>query len=348
MIRILITTVLLLLGSLYHVAAQNTVEDKSKEIAKKIDSITTAERKLMKLEIQEIEKKYNQDQITEEELETQKEDIVAKHANNIKKHIDALEDELHVVVQDRVNYKLSTDKKSEQSRFLEINIGKKEQTKACVYDNKRTYSYLVFAFGLNNVIKDTDLNSMQDMPYKFWQSRFFELGLNYKTRVFKENSIFYVDYGMSVRYHNLRVKDNLYFTSSGNTTALETFPYHLKKSRFKNVQLVAPVMLELDFSKPKMKDGKKIFYRNRLFRFGIGGFAGINLKSKQILKYKLDGKHIRDKRKGDYNVNRFVYGIQTLIGFGDVSFYGKYDINDLFHHNFKGQHNVSFGVRFDL
>ncbi len=338
---------MLLFGWMLNSKAQVSLETKSKEIAQKIDSIINSERKLMKLEIRKVEKDYNMDLITEEEFDAKKQEIVSKHAKNIKTQIDALEKELHKVVQDRVNYKLTNTKKDKvDNKYFEIKIHKNEDK--YVYKNLRTYSYFVFAFGLNNVMQNSDINSINEMPYKFGKSKFMELGINYKTRIFDNNSLFYIDYGMSVRYNNLQLKENKYFTSSGNTTSIEVFPYDLKKSRFKNVQLVVPAMLEIDFSKPKMKDGKKIFYRNRLFRFGFGGFAGINLKSKQILKYKLDGKHIRDKRKGDYNINKFVYGVQAIIGFGDMSFYAKYDMNDLFHHNFSGQHNVSFGVRFDL
>jgi len=346
MTRIIISTVLLLFGLVQSVLAQN-VETKTKEISYKIDSITTAERNLMKKEIRKIEKDYNQDLITEEEFENRKKEVVTKHANAIKAQIDVLEKELHTVVENQVHKNLTKTNKQQKHRIITIRLGK-EKDKKYVYKNKRTYSYFVYAFGLNNVMHGNNINSMQDTPFYFGKSYFFELGTNYKTRIFKENPIFYIDYGYSVRYNNLRLKDNLYYVSSGNTTTLQSFTYNLKKSRFKNVQLVIPIMVETDFSKPEIKKGKKIFYRNRTFRFGFGGFAGINLKSKQILKYKLNGKTIRDKRKGDYNVNKFVYGVQGLIGYKDTSFYVKYDLNDLFRHNYNGQHNVSFGLRFDL
>ncbi len=346
MTRIIISTVLLLFGLVQSVLSQD-LESKTKEISYKIDSITTSERALMKKEIREIEKNYNKDLITEEEYETLKKEAVTKHAKNIKTQVDALEKELHTAMENRVHKKLIETKQEQEYRTISIRLGK-EKGKKYEYKNKRTYSYFVYAFGLNNVMQGNNINSMQDMPFYFGKSYFFELGTNYKTRIFKKNPIFYIDYGFSVRYNNLRLKDNLYYVSSGNTTTLQSFTYDLKKSRFKNVQLVVPIMVETDFSKPEIKNGKKIFYRNRTFRFSFGGFAGINLKSKQILKYKLNGKTIRDKRKGDYNVNKFVYGVQGLIGYKDTSFYVKYDLNDLFRHNYNGQHNVSFGLRFDL
>ncbi len=354
MIRIVILTLLVLLSFVQGSFAQQTVETKSREIAKKMDSITAKERFLLKKEIRKLEKDYDMDLITEEELESLKKDAVSKHAKVIQSEIEKLEKELHLVIQDRVNYQLTSENCCDDSKKVTLTIGddgvkirgnnrfnEKELT-------HRTYSNTVIAFGFHNLIKDGDINSISDLPYDFGKSRFFEIGLNYKTRIFKENSVFYLDYGISGRYNNLRVQDNLYFVSSGNTTNLAVFPHDLKKSRFKTVQLVVPLYLEMDFSKPKIKDGVTYYRRNRAFRFGIGGFGGINVKSKQILKYKLDGKNVRDKRKGDYNVNNFVYGLNAFIGRKDTSFYVKYDLNDLFHNNFEGQQNFSFGVRFDL
>lgn len=345
--KILLITVIILFGWIQNGIAQQSLVKKSEEIAKKIDSITLSERKLMKKDIQKLEKDYDNDVITEEAYKAKKQEIVSMHAKNIKSQIDSLEMQLHQVVQDRVNYKLTSAIDTvKKDKYIKIRI--KNKHKKHRYRDKRTTSYFLLAFGLNNLMQDKDINSINGMPYEFGKSRFFEWGLNYKTRIFKKSSLFYVDYGMSLRYHNLRLKDNLYYVSSGETTSLQIFDYQLKKSRFKNVQFVVPLMLEMDFSKPKTRDGKKIFRRNRSFKFAFGGFAGINLKTKQILKYRLNGKNIRDKRKGNYNVNRFVYGIQAMIGYKHTSFYAKYDLNDLFYKNFKGQHNVSFGLRFDL
>ncbi len=346
MTRILTYTIIVLLTMIQSLFAQDTLEQKTKEIARKIDSITTNERMLLKKEIRKLEKDYQMDRLTEEQVEKLKKEAVTKHAKIIKQEIDKLENELYSVIQNRVDDKLKGNKikkNSDGTYILQIKTRKKNIT-----ESQRTFSDFVFAFGFNNVVLNSDINTIQDSPYKFGASSFMEIGKNYKTRIFKENSIFYVDYGLSVRYNNLILKDNKYFVTNGNDTNLETFPYELKKSKFKNVQLVIPLYLEMDLSKSKIKDGKKIFKRNKSFRIGFGGFGGVNLKSKQILKYELEGKKVRDKRKGDYNITQFVYGLNGFIGYKNTSFYVKYDANDLFHNNFKNQHNISFGVRFDL
>ena len=214
---------------------------------------------------------------------------------------------------------------------------------------RRTKSNTVFAFGLNNLVTDKAFGSIDNEEFELWNSRFFEWGINYKTRAFKEHSHLYVDYGFSVMYNTLRAKQNQYYVVDGNTTVLQTHAIDLKKSKFKNVQLVFPMYLELDFSKPKVddKNGKKRFRTNSGVRIGAGGFVGVNLKTKQILKYKQDGKRTRDVQKGDFKVNNFVYGLSAFIGHRDTSFYVKYNLNELFKNASSEQNNISFGVRFD-
>ena len=356
MTRIILTLCIAFIG-FFQVSAQK-INNKIDQITFKIDSITNQERKLLKVEIKDIEKRYNNDEITYEKAQNEKEIVTNKHASNIKNQITQLEDELHVLIQERVNDRLTNPNRSKT-----VDIGMKSvvitdkdgvvikrygKNKYSRKKNARTYSNMVLAFGLNNLMTDGDINSIQDAPYEFGGSQFFELGLNYKTRILKESSLLYFDYGLSVRYNKLRPKDNKYFVTNGDVTTLEEFEHNYKKATFKNVQLVVPMYLEFDFSKPKMVDDKKVFRRNNAFRFGIGGFAGINLKSKQKIIYKLDGKRKKDRTVGDFNVNRFVYGLNTYIGYKDTSFYVKYDLNDLFDDNFKDQHNFSFGVKFDL
>jgi hypothetical protein len=341
----IIIVLLLFIGTTY--AQNKTFEERAKQLSIKIDSITTKERKLLKKEIKNIEKLYNKDEITIEEAEQRKADVTNLVANKIKTEVAKVEESLHNLVQNRVDNKIETENDGETIRFSIGTNGFKIKTSRD-RKNKRTYSYTVLAFGLNNLMNDGNLNSIQDSEFEFGGSRFFEFGINYKTRIFKDATIPHINYGLSVRYNNLRFKEDKFFATNGNQTFIENHPLSLKKSNFKNVQLVVPVFLEFDFSKPKMKDDEKIFRRNRNVRFGFGGFGGINLKSKQVLKYKLDGKRVKEKTKGDFNVNKFVYGLNAFIGYKDTSFYVKYDLQDLFKDSFKDQKNISFGVRFDL
>jgi hypothetical protein len=199
--------------------------------------------------------------------------------------------------------------------------------------------------GLNNLVTD---GKVQDSDYRFLGSHFYELGVSYNSRIVKNNNLLHAKYGLSVMYNNLRPTDNRNFVINGNQTNLLVNPVDIKDSRFRNVYLVAPVHLEFDFSGKKMKEDKPFFKTHQSFRLGVGGYAGINLKSKQIIKYDDNDLKATEKAKGDFNTSNFIYGLSTYIGYKETSLYLKYDLNPLFKDNAVKQNNVSLGLRFDL
>jgi hypothetical protein len=150
-------------------------------------------------------------------------------------------------------------------------------------------------------------------------------------------------------YNNISPQDNRYFVPGGNgQTNLEVFPYELENSRFKNVYLVAPLHLEFDFSGNKSKNGNTGFSIHKGVRFGIGGYGGFRIKSKQKMYYDSGDDKVRIKTKGDFNANDFIYGVSTYLGYKETSLYLKYDLNPLFENNPIKQNNISLGLRFDF
>ncbi len=84
------------------------------------------------------------------------------------------------------------------------------------------------------------------------------------------------------------------------------------------------------------------------FKMGFGGFLGLNVKTKQVLKYHLNDVKIKDIKKGDFNVNNFLYGLNAFIGYRDTSVFMRYYINPIFKNNVIDQNNVTLGLRFEL
>ena len=351
MIKIISTLIILLLLSLLNVQAQEqSFEEKVKILSERIEKVTAEERSALKEEIKEINNRLEANEISEEEAQELKKSAAEKSAQNIRRRVSVIEKQLQDLIQHKVDNEIFTEDNRKRFRIGGVDIDFRDNDlKRDRKEHRRTTSSTVFAFGLNNLVTDGSLNSLDDSEFKFWQSRFIELGVNHKTRVFKNSSLLYIDYGLSVMYNTLRPKQNQYYVTNDNTTSLQTHEMDLNKSKFKNVQLVVPVMLELDFSKPKFsKEEDKFHYRtNRSVRVGAGGFIGVNLKTKQILKYKENDIRVKDRQKGDFNVNNFVYGLSAFIGHKDTSFYVKYNLNELFKNAVTEQNNISFGVRFD-
>lgn len=373
--KIILYTVLILVSFFSKLYAQETdslikksFESQAKEIANQIEMITTEEKKALKMEVKAIDMQLEAGKISKEKADELKLAIATERANNIETKVAIEEEKLSQLVKDKVNGRITdSDEKPKKGGTMiilggsgndsigknktEINIGslkvyhgEEDKIKRL---SKRTTSQFVFAFGLNNVI--TENESLNDSDYRVWGSHFYEWGLTYNTRIFKNHNLLHAKYGLSLMYNNLRPTDNRYFVKNGNSTELQAGFTNFDESRFRNVYLTAPVHLEFDFSPKKTnKDGNSYFRTHQSFRLGIGGYAGVKIKSKQILKYEEDDQKIKTKQKGDFNVNDFNYGLSAYIGYGQLSLYAKYDINPLFKNNTVDQNNVSLGLRFDF
>lgn len=326
-----------------NVFAQETFEDRAKAIASKIESITKEEKSALKAEVEAVNIQLESGAISNADADAKKLQLAEARAKSIEFRVAQAETELKDLVQQKVDGKIA--EKDSIRKFTIKFDPKKRRDKKVDHGEQRTTSQFVFAAGVNNLVTN---NAVAHSDFRYWGSHFYEWGLTYNSRIMKNNNLLHAKYGLSVMYNNLRPTDNRLFAQVNNQTVLATAPIDLKDSRFRNVYLVAPVHLEFDFSKTEIKDDKRIFHTHDSFRFGIGGYAGANLKSKQILEYERGNKDVREKSKGNYNVNDFIYGVSTYIGYKETSLYIKYDLNPLFHENAVDQNNISLGVRFDL
>ena len=338
-------------------------EKKVKAIGDEIKSITDNQKKVLKAEIEIIDKDFVKGIISKEKAEELKLIKAKECAANIETKVADEEKKLNQLIQDKVDGKIEEEAISKGRTKIVLGINNDSiykygrefnLTSVKFYDSKedkqirqskRTTSQLVFATGINNLVTNGSVNKSD---FKYLGSHFYEWGLTYNTRIFKNDNLLHAKYGFSLVYNNLRPTDNRSFVVNDNQTDLIINPVNLKDSRFRNVNLVFPIHLEFDFTKPEIKGDKTYFKSHNSFRLGIGGYLGANLKSKQITKYDLDGYKTLDRTRGDFNVNNFIYGLSTYIGYKATSLYLKYDLNPLFKDNLVKQNNISLGLRFDF
>jgi hypothetical protein len=324
------------------VMGQETFESKAAAIARKIEKITKEEKKALKEEVEAVNVQLSEGKISQEQADKRKKELAEARAIIIEEKVTLVQNELNDLVQQKVDGKI---KEQDSSRIYVIRWDPKNKDKDGFHGEKRTTSQFVFALGLNNTMVD---GKLQDSNYSFIGSHFYEWGFTYNSRLMKNNNLLHAKYGLSLMYNNIRPTDNRSFVVDGNQTNLELNAVNLRESRFRNVYIVLPLHLEFDFTKPVENEGKKYFKTHKSFRFGIGGYAGINVKTKQILKFEDEDLKYKTTIKGDYNVNNFIYGLSSYIGYRDVSLYLKYDLNPIFQDNLIKENNISLGLRFDL
>jgi hypothetical protein len=340
-------------------------ERRASAIANEIKRITDYEKNALKTEVDSIDKEVVNGRIFKEKAEELKLSKAKVRAANIETNVAIEESKLSQLIQDRVDGKVEVEKinKSKGARFtigdyndctdedktivnftsMKVYHGQNDVRKR---QSKRTTTQFVFAFGANNLVTD---KQVANSNFKYWQSHFYEWGLTGNTRILKEDNLLHFKYGLSLMYNNLRATDNRYFEKNGEQTDLVTSTIPLDESRFRNVYVMVPLHLEFDFTKKEIRDDVNYFRTHKSIRVGLGGYAGLRVKSKQILYFDdAIGNDVKQKTKGNYNVNDFNYGLSTYIGYKATSLYLKYDLNPLFENNTVDQNNISLGLRFDF
>ena len=339
-------------------AQGNDIQRRIKKLERQKEEISKREKNALKEEVKSITERLEKGLITQNEAQILKEEAARKRAMNIENFIAILDNRI-ALLERNMNDSIELDTigfgsaielgwgqdTGDNTRIFGIRFTDKGCERPVKYD-RRTYSDFVFAIGLNNALIEGQ--SLDDSPYKIGGSRFFEMGFQWRTRVFKNSNWLRFNYGLSFQFNGLKPDNNQYFVQNGNQTELQEFDVSLKKSKLRMDNLVFPVHFEFGPSRFYQSEEKIRYSLKEQFRMGIGGYGGFNIGTRQKLKYKRDGENIKDKIKRDYNTSDLIYGLSAYAGVGNTMLYCKYDLNTIFTNNPTEQRNISLGLRFDL
>tara|TARA_R110002050_G_scaffold179118_2_gene312351 strand:- start:13100 stop:14179 length:1080 start_codon:yes stop_codon:yes gene_type:complete len=357
-IKIMYVAIFLISLVVQNATGQEKYENKVAQLKKLKTEITLQEKEALKIDIAEINKRLDNEQLTEIEAQVLKEEAARKRALNIENRLAIVENK--ILLLERNNGEVLVLESNDSIGHSRIGIRidfkkgdgssikwqKQERWKKELQYDRKTYSDFVFAIGLNNALIDNQ--SLEDSPYKVGGSRFFEMGWQWRTRVFENSNFMRLNYGFSFQFNGLKPKDNQYFVNNAGQTELQEFEFDLDKSKLRMDNLVFPLHFEFGPSKLRKNDETIRYNIDRKFRVGIGGYGGFNLGSRQKLKYERDGENVKDKLKRGYNASNFIYGLSAYAGVGGTQLYVKYDLNPIFKDALVEQHNISLGLRFDL
>lgn len=340
-LTIYLTIFLLTAGMQQIQAQQEKTSPKIERLEQKKEEIISEEKAALKERVESINRQLENREITRQEAERLKEEAAKKHALNIENRLAIVENEIAWLSRNENgdNRKSEEDEKND-SHF---HWGKKDK-----HSNpyRRTTSQLVIAAGFNNAIEEgQDVNNLE---FKEAGSRFFEIGIAWKTRVFNNSNWMRLRYGVSFQFDGLKPKNNRYFVEDGDLTVLEVHPIDLNKSKFRMDKLVFPLHFEFGPSRKIETERGTWFSADDNFKIGLGGYAGFMIGERQKLKYEEGSDDVKLKLKNDYNTNDIVYGLSAYIGWGSTSLYAKYDLNPIFQEPNTELYNVSLGLRFDF
>ena len=332
-------------------AQENTDNSEKIELLKqKKELLITEEKESLKLEVVAINESLEKGEITVSEADALKLAAADKHALNIKNKAAIIDnsiallergesDEIKEIKPDGVKIILFDFENGEDIVSL------KNSKKSKKFD-KRTHSNFLMAFGFNNaIIKGQSFNNS---PYRVGKSKFFEIGWVWSTRVLNNSNAVRFRYGFSFTFNGLNPVDNLYFVQDGDITYLDEFYTDLTKSKLRRDNLVVPMHFEFGPSKKSEGHNYIRYSKKRKFKYGIGGYVGFNLGTRQKLKYYENGTKRKETIKKKYNTGNLIYGLSSYIGYSVFSVYTKYDLNNIFNPPNAKENNISLGIRFDL
>ena len=336
--------------------AQEEFQKRVEILKEQKNKITEQEKEALKFEVENINDRLENGDITVDEANMLKQKAAEKRALNIENRIAIVDNQINLLErnQGKMLVLMELDTLNGKGIRLGVDINGKptilfkstDWKKEIRYD-RRTYSDFVLAVGLNNAIIEGQ--SLNDSPYKIGGSRFFEMGWQWRTRVFENSNFLRFNYGFSFQFNGLKPKGNQYFVALENgQTELQEFDFDLDKSKLRMDNLVFPVHLEFGPSKLKKTEETMRYSLRNQFRIGLGGYAGFNMSTRQKLKYDRNGDNVKDKLKRGYNTNDLIYGLSAYAGVDGVLLYVKYDLNPIFKDALIDQRNVSLGLRFDL
>ena len=319
-----------------------TFSERADAIGDRIELITKQQKDSLKTEVEAINVQLEKNEITAAEADARKQELAQKRADKIETLVAVEQQKLDDLVKDKVDGKI--EESSSRTFTIHYKNRRINDTIKKPYEYKRTTSQFVFALGVNRLMND----GKADDNFK-WRSDFYEWGVSWNSRLLKNNNLLHAKYGLSLQYNNLRPDGNRVFAKDGSQTILVDAARDIDVARLRYVNLVIPAHLEFDFTKKKINGDKTYFPTHNSFRLGIGGYVGLNVKEKQVIKFEDEnGNDVKDKTKGDFNVNDFVYGVSAYVGYGEISLYAKYDLQPVFSNNEIDQNNLSLGIRFDF
>lgn len=210
----------------------------------------------------------------------------------------------------------------------------------------KTTPYL--AFGVGNVSTD---GAFANSEFGYMRSNYFEWGVAARTSFSKTNNKWGIRYGLGFKYNGLATTQNQEFTLAGNQTVTAPSAKELRKNYayFRNTYVTIPISLDFTTTSKMYNEANRRFTTKEGINFGIGGYVGYNINSKQFIRYEnTDGYKVSEQQKGDWNVNDFQYGLTAYAGKDHFKVVLKYDLSPVFSNNVVDQNYWSIGLQLGL
>lgn len=323
--------------------AQTTLESQIKTYSSNIETMIASEKTKMRDEIKKVEDAYDQGKITKEELIAQKAAISEKYETIINDKIETQRTTMDSITRSTVvasvfginaknNFKNDIYSNSSGIVSVDLNASKnKNNPKKYINTTSTSINYAFL-----NLTKDKgSLNPFEDdSQMRFGNSHSFEVQIRRDVQLGNEASPWFFRYGIAYRTDTYMPKRPQIFVQDNQQLYLENFENgNLKRSKLRNVYLTLPIEFQVVLN-PKYTEYEGKTYidaRKKMFKIGLGAYAGVNTRSIAKVKYyNPDGKFDKYQYTLDDGVNRFLFGGKLTLGYGSFNLFIKKDFTPIF------------------
>jgi hypothetical protein len=256
------------------------------------------------------------------EIETIKKNIDTAKLREIAKELGKNADEIGEALEDiadELEEKADEAEEKTEKRFENMTIPKdrSEKIKSSGRVTRRTKMYLDFGIGLTGLVNNSPENAGAVFPeYKTWGSRYWEIGLKFKTRLGGANSRAAVTYGLSYWLNSFEADNNVKISYENSVPKFERVSNAVGSTELNVGYLTIPIGLEF-------KVGRK-------GKIGVGGFGGYRIRTVQHIDLKTDTESIEESRRASYGLNNLTYGLSAKLGVGGIVLNGRYALSNIF------------------
>lgn len=313
------------------VQSANQFTKKVNDISYDIDLIIKNNKEKLKQDLNEIDQKVENNQLTKVEADKLRNEKAEFYAKQIEEETKVQEDKIKVLINNKIedNINFSTDMSAYQKQLIE---------------NKSLF-IVEYVFGNSKMLFD-DKSKDNYVSTNFLSS--IGVGMGAKTRIGKDESSFYWKSMLDVNFHFFKLQNDKTFENINGETVFIDLDSPIKKSRMFSSEIKWSNYIEYDFSKHKTDDfGNKIIKSRQSFYVGLGGFIGYNQISRGLV-YDKNGEEYNERAQASFNSNPFIYGVGGYIGYQNFNIKATYNLNPLFKNSISNQNIFNIALVLEL
>ncbi|MGO4710601.1 hypothetical protein AB4Y90_16145 [Chryseobacterium sp. 2TAF14] len=355
-LKILLTGAFMFLFSISYSQSKVTLKKQMENYTNKIDSVVVEERNKMNAEFDLLEKKMKAGEISESEMNEQKNTAAIRYEAIINDEIDRQKDEYEEITGKTVRralFKSNIDKKNSLFRtargaLLDLTFEQPEFDEPEDPKNYLESFGYVAGISLINFTDNKFFNFSKGNELKNSMSGNFSL--RYENQLGKTTSSVFYRLGLGWRLDTVIPSGDKIFAQDDKNLYITEFTGNNFKNAWLRTDYIYVPVEAIFVLNPKYKDyngARYIDNTKKQLRVGVGLYGGVKVNDRIHLQYKNDFGNRMDIREGvSKGLNPFIFGGKISIEYFGFNIYVMKDFTPVFNNDalIRNKRGVQIGI----